>query len=156
MVFSIEDVRKKYDFYSKKYELPDFEKLNGEFGIESINRDSFLFLKVVRKKMMERIGTVMNFFEMLLNSTNVPRMYIPFVNSISVEDKQKLDKSYDSLSKLTLSSLELEINSNEEKEAKLIKEIYFSWENIKPNLSFVIDRIRIPIVKERKDKNYFG
>ena len=68
-----------------------------------------------------------------------------------------IEKIYDVLAELSLSSLALEINYSEEKEAQMIKTIHKEWNNLKPNFSKIVARAKMPSVSaERKDKSYFG
>lgn len=153
----LKELKKKYADLSKKYDLPDFDKLNLDFEIDKLDRDSDMLLRVVRKMMMEKLVNSVNFLEMLLNPGNSPRMYLPYIKSMSVVDLNLIDDLYTKLSKLTLSSLELEIESSEVKEAELIKKSFDEWNFLKTDFKKLIGSIRKPrTVVGKKERSYFG
>ena len=152
----LKDLKKSYEILSKKYKLPSFKELNEDFDIEKIDKESEILLKVVRKVMMEKIVNALGFLEMLLNPTNAPRMYIPFLSSMTVEDKKEIDEMYDVLAKLSLSAILLETNYEEKKEASAINNIYQSWQKLKNKLESIVKKIEHPSMQQKREKNYFG
>ena len=66
MVFDLKDFRKMYEGFEKKYDLPKFTELNGDFEIDKIDKESQYFLRVIRKVMMEKVVNSLNFLEMLI------------------------------------------------------------------------------------------
>ena len=106
--------------------------------------------------MMEKIVNALGFLEMLLNPTNAPRMYIPFLSSMTVEDKKEIDEMYDVLAKLSLSAILLETNYEEKKEASAINNIYQSWQKLKNKLESIVKKIEHPSMQQKREKNYFG
>src|SRR3989338_5550111 len=101
----IKDFKKEYAKLALKYKTPSFEELNENFEIERIEKDTEILLRAVRKLMMEKVVNSMNFIEMMLNPVNSPRMYLPFISGMTVEDKNSIDKIYDGLGELSLLAL---------------------------------------------------
>ena len=154
---SLKDLKQQYSSIAKKYSMPEFELINQDFEIDKIDSETDCLLRIIRKVIMEKIVNSISFLEMMINPVNTPRIYFPFIKSMSVEDKNLIEKIYDVLAELSLSSLALEINYSEEKEAKMIKTIHKEWNNLKPNFSKIVTRAKMPSVSaERKDKSYFG
>jgi len=150
------DLKKQYEPLSKKHKIPDFNKLNEDFEIDKIDRETDFLLRLIRKSMMEKIINSLGFVEMLLNPVNAPRLYLGYIKSISQEDKEKIDKIYESLADLSLSSLSLELSSDENKEAELIQKIYSKWNELKPDFKKIMDDMKNPKALTKKEKSYYG
>jgi len=150
------DLKKQYEPLSKKHKLPSFEKLNEDFEIDKIDRETDFLLRLVRKSMMEKIINSLGFVEMLLNPVNAPRLYLGYIKSISQEDKEKIDKIYEALADLSLSSLSLELSSDESKEAELIQKIFSKWNELKTDFKKIMDDMKNPKALTKKEKSYYG
>jgi len=70
----LEQLKKDYSAYEKKYKLPSFKELNESFEIEKIERQSDILLRIVRVIMMEKVIATQRFVESLLNPANAPRI----------------------------------------------------------------------------------
>ncbi len=152
----LKELKKIYEILSRKYKLPSFKELNEDFDIEKIDKESDILLKVVRKIMMEKIINALGFLEMLLNPSNAPRMYIPFLSSMTMDDRKEIDSMYDVLAKLSLSVVLLETKYEEKKEAIAIRSIYDSWQGLKNKLESLVRKIERPSMQQKKEKSYFG
>lgn len=151
------DLKKNYSILEKKYRLPAFDKLNEDFEIDKIDKESDLLLRYVRKIMMEKIVNSIGFLEMLLNPVNAPRIYISYVRSMTAEDKKIIDEMYSALGNLSVSALELEIDCSEKSEAEIIKHIYEIWQQQKPKFRKIINNLKKPNnIAAKKEKSYFG
>lgn len=152
----LKELKKEYLRLEKKYKLPKFIELNRDFEIDKLDKDTDLLLRAVRKLMMEKIVNSMSFLEMLVNPVNAPRMYIPYVRTMSLEDRKIIDKIYVELAGLTLLSLELEIESNEKNEADVIKRAFSVWQGLKPVFRIILNNIKKPRNFEKRERSYFG
>jgi len=79
-----------------------------------------------------------------------------YLRSLTVQDKQLLEKIYGSLADLSLASLELEVEYSEKREAELIKLIHNTWNRIRSDFKVVLSDIKKPNSVVKKDKSYFG
>ena len=157
MEFDINKLKKEYEKYENKYSLPSFEKLNEDFEIGKIDKDVGAFLRSVRKTMMEKIINSLGFVEMFLNPMNVPRIYLPYLKTMDMEDKKIIEKLYNVLSELSLLSLEREIRYSEKGEAELIKKVFNSWNELKNDIDNIIKNIKNPKIDYgKKERSYFG
>jgi len=156
MVFELNDLKKVYEDTARNHKLPGFKELNEDFEIEKIEKESNYLLRQVRKIMMEKIVNTMQFLEMIVNPMNAPRMYIPYIKSLGVEDRAGIDRIYGNFADLVVLSLELEIGCDEKKEAELINTIFKSWNDSKPALKKIFENIRKPNNSAKKERNYFG
>ncbi len=151
-----DELKKDYAVFEKKYNLPKFEVLNEEFEIEKIKRKSGILLKMIRKVMTEKIINSMNFIEMVLNPMNAPRIYLPYIKSMTSKDKEEVDKLYNALSDVVLNSLGLEIDYSEKNEADAIIEICRKWEESKPAFRKLVKGIQNPAAAATRERSYFG
>ncbi len=120
----LDELKKEYGRLGKKYSLPEFGEVNEAFEIEKIDRDSDSLMRVVRKVMMEKVVSSLGFVEMLLNPMNAPRMYIAYINSMSVDDKKSIEKIYSDLARVSVDALNCEIDYSEKAEAEVVKDIF--------------------------------
>lgn len=153
----LKELKSGYEKLAKKYKLPSFSELNRDFEIEKLDKDTELLLRTIRKFMMEKTVNSINFLEMLINPVNMPRMYMPYVRTMDTEDRKIIDKIYGRLAQLTLESLQLEVHSQEEAEAELIKKSFATWKELKQDFSRIITNIRNPReFVSKKERSYFG
>ena len=153
----LKELKNLYFGYEKKYKLPSFDKLNEQFEIEKIDRESAILMRVIRKIMMDKIVNSLAFLDMIANPMNAPRIYLSFIKSISDKDKEVMDKLYDSFGSLSLSCLALELDYSEKKEAEMVRSIYEQWEKARPEFSDLLKRVHKPVKNDvKKEKSYFG
>ena len=156
MTFDLGDLKKEYSVYAEKYRLPGFKTVNSDFEIEKIEKKSDTFLRSVRKTMMEKVVNTLGFLEAMYNPVNAPRMYVPFISSITSADKSEIDKYYKVLAGIVLTSLDLEMGYEEKREAELIKRIIKDWQEVKLGMKKLIKKMEKPGDSVKKEKNYFG
>lgn len=153
----IKELKEQYKSLEKKYGLPSFKELDECFEISKIENSADTVLKSVRKEMMDKVVSSLGFVEMLLNPMNAPRMYHAFIKSMTVEEKDSLEKIYISFGELNLLSLAREIDYDEKGEAELLKKIFGVWTEMKPEFRRIISGLLKPNSKlEKKDRSYFG
>ena len=152
----LENLKKNYEKIAKNHKLPSFSELNADFEIEKLERESDNLLRSVRKIMMEKIVNSMGFLDMLINPVNAPRMYLPYIQTMTNGDRKDLDSVYSSLGDLIIHSLDLEVDSTNENEAKLIKEIFVKWGELKGKFRQILDSIKKPRNFVKKERSYFG
>ena len=150
------EFEEKYSELVKKYKLPKLMDIEEKFELIKGEKNTNFILRSVRKSMIEKVGSLIGFLEMLLNPMNAPRMYIPFISSMGVDDKGKIDELYGTLAGFSFSSMELEFEYNEELEASLIKEIYSSWGEISSVIHSMVAKMKLPVSSMKKEKSYFG
>ncbi len=153
----LSDLKKQYIEFQKKYGLPEFSKLNEDFEIEKIDRESDIFLKTIRKVMMEKMVNSLAFLDMMMNPMNAPRIYLPYISSMGVEDKKIIDNLYGAFGEVSLACLPLEMNYSEKEEAEMIKHIYEQWDKSRKGFSELLKKVHKPVKNDiKKEKSYFG
>jgi len=92
----IEQIKEQYGGLQKKYQLPNFELINQNFEIEKIENETEFFARTIRKVMMDKIINALGFFDMFTSGNPIPRLYMPFVKSMTLGDRKVLDELYNS------------------------------------------------------------
>jgi len=152
-----EKIRKKYEELKKKYSLPDFEELNKEFEILTIEHEDFL-LREIRKNIISKITSVCESFENLLTPDNTVVSIYEY-KAFNDAEREEIFKLYKRLKVLEKLSLELSLNHDEKKDAEFINEFFSSWESIKNKIIKIIRKMRDFWEKESTKKDneeYFG
>lgn len=155
----LEILKKDYQKFQEKYNLPIFEKLNEDFQIEKAAEvETDYLLREIRKFIAEKFSDYLKFIESILHPINVPIFVFSFIRTLRVEEKNKLMEVYKELAKREIEIIELDIDFNEEKEAKFIDESYKLWQSIKKDILDVISRIKNNWDNkfEVNNKGYFG
>ena len=154
----LNDLKSEFKPLGKKYKLPSFDELNEAFEIDRIERETDFLLREVRKSMMDKILRYIQFTEMMLNPAQAPPMFLMFLKEVTEGERKIIQGCYKNFVELELHSLRLEIDYEESKEAGLIREIFDTWQNTRPEMGKVIDVLEknwngSPSVKI---KGYFG
>lgn len=127
------DIKKQYTELAKKHRLPDFEKLNMEFEISSIEETDFLLRSIISK-----IGEKIEFFlgtlgEMLHpDSSNI--YSIQEYRFFDEGERKRLFDIYRMLMSYSRNSIEVSLMCDEKEEAKFISELFNEWKALKPDL----------------------
>jgi hypothetical protein len=154
---ALEHLKKQYESLRKKYSLTEFPKLNQEFEIEKIQeRETELLLREIRHCMSERIASFLHFVELFLNPTMAPIFVLSAMKEVGERDKELIEKLYRELAAIELSSVALDVNYDEKKEAAFIKDVFKKWQDIKPELEEFSELLIKLSPKAEKRKNYVG
>ena len=156
---SLEKLKKDYKNIQKKYNLPEFKKLNEDFSIEKVAEiETENLIREIRRHMGEKFSNYLRLSEAILNPVNVPIFIFSIVKTIKPEDRKRLTDVYKKLSKIEVKSIEREIEFSEKKESEFIKESFKTWQEIKKDLMEVIDTVKRSWDNkfEINNKSYFG
>ena len=155
---SNEDMKKDYDKFRKMYNLPEFKSLNEDFDIGKIEYHNGTLLRDVRKMMVSKLASLLQFIELLLNPSNGSMFYMFAVRSIGESEKEMLNKLFESLGEIELESFYLDINYKERAEAEFIKKHFTSWQSMKKDLDKIIKCLNDGWRKSasKKERGYFG
>ncbi|MFA5992516.1 MAG: hypothetical protein WC796_02305 [Candidatus Pacearchaeota archaeon] len=153
-----EKVREEYEKLCTKYGLVSFKELNEDFDIDVSDLNIDTPLRDVRKAMVLKFSGFLNLIELLLNPTNGQMLNMFMSRGIGVEEKKILDKLFDILGEIVISSLSLDLEYSEKKEAEFIKSNFKKWQEVKKDALVVIGKIQDSWGKKefKKEKSYFG
>jgi len=152
-----EKIRKKYDKLKEKYALPDFDELNNEFELSTIECEEFL-LRKIRKKIADKINAMCEFLEGLLSPDNTIANIYEY-KAFDDDERKKIFELYKRLKILEKLALELSLNHDNEKDAKFIKNVFSLWNKIKTEMTTFIKKIKDFWEKESTTEykaGYFG
>jgi len=137
-------LKENYSKIQEKYALPNFVELNEDFQIEKVaDVETELLIKEIRKAVSEKFSSLLRFIESILNPVEASSIFMfSIINTISSEEKKRLNEIYKKLADNEIKILELEINFSEEKEAEFVKESYELWQEIKKDMQGVIETIK--------------
>jgi len=158
MELNLEALKKRYKKLQKKYKLPSFNELNQEFEIEKIQeKETDFLLREIRKIISDKIAAFLRLFELFINPTSAPIFILNVIKTLTLKDKELIERIYHKLVYLELTSMVRDINYNEKKEVEFIKKTAKKWKEIKVDLnqfSLILERIKTKRNETRK--SYFG
>ena len=151
-------MKKRYEILQKKYKLPEFDNINSRFDIGKIEIYSGNLLRDIRSVMMERVLHYVRLLELMLNPAQATPVFMVLLREINNSDKEVMNRVFNSFVSLELKSFKLDIGSDEEKEAKHIKEIFETWDKTSDDLIKLIDVMERnwKTGQKKKDKDYFN
>jgi hypothetical protein len=156
---TIEEIREEYEKFSKKHNLPDFEKLREDFDIDKLLEkvDGFL-IRDVRRTITEKTSAYLHVFETFVNPASPPLFVFSFLKNLTEEDKTKIKQIYKELTRLQIENMKLDTIYDEKTEIEFIKKTFDFWQKLKKDIYSVIERFHEEFEKdvEHSDKSYFG
>jgi len=139
----LENLKEDYKEIQKKYDLPEFEKLNEDFQIEKLAEIETDFLvKEIRKFIADKFMNYLRFIESILNPVNVPIFIFSIIKSIGEDEKKKLTEVYKKLVKCEVDLIKLDIESSEDDEVKFVKKSYKLWQEMKKDILKIVEVIK--------------
>ena len=138
----LEKLKKDYLKIQKKYNLPEFDKLNQDFSIEkAADSETDFLIREVRKLIAEKMSGYLRFTEMLINPTNAPIFVFSIIKNLGVREKKDLSEMYKKMAKNEIKLIGIDIEFSEEKEAEFIKDSYKLWQRLKRDFLNIVGTI---------------
>lgn len=135
-------LKKEYAKIQKKYNLPEFDKLNQDFSIEkAVDSETDFLIREIRKLVAEKMSGYLRFTEMLLNPANAPIFVFSIIKNLGVVEKKELSEMYKKMAKNEIKLIEIDIEFSEEKEAGFIKNSYKLWQGLKKDFLNILNTI---------------
>ncbi len=147
----VERIRK--DYASIKYELPDIDKLDEDFGIlSSLDKYTFI-LRDIEVIIAKKYSHYIQFFESLRNPKNNSPIFLAFLKSFNDDDLQEIMDIHNELSKEIIKNWKLDVVYSEENTAKTILEHYNNWQTLKFRILKILEKGNIDLLKRDKSEN---
>ncbi len=151
------DVRKFYEEFAERYDLPPYEQVDKELEISSVDADKFI-LRTVRGKIRSRVDGYAGMIEDLLNpDTSISLLHE--CTYISENMKKRMFNLYQKLMYMLRTADLLDIEKSMEQDARYISMYFKNLDKIKEGMKDIASlRMRTwkkeisPYVKEE----YFG
>lgn len=141
----------------KKHNLPSFKELDIEFDISNIEHDGYL-LRAIRRKMIEKAELFCKILESLMLPDASSLSSIQESKILDENTRQNMLKLFKKLMVYDRISLSLEIDNDDKKNIKFIKDLYSEWKEIKPQLMEIVKNMTDAWTKddESLEEKYFG
>lgn len=149
------EIKKKYG--EIKYDMPDYEALNKEFEISTIEAEEFL-LREIRRKMYDKIDKYLKILDSILQ----PEALIADMqecHTFTDEEKKQIYAQYKKLMYIKRLSYEIALDEDDETTAKFINDSYDVWQEVKPGLKKFVSKLKECWKKEsdiHEVLNYMG
>ena len=155
---ALDELRKDYEVFKEKYELPEFSELNKLFDIEEIGDcETEFLLRKIRRSISEKIEGHLRFVETVLNPSNAPMFFFKMIKKLNNSDKEILTEICERLGKIEIEIVKLDLDYNEEGEANFIKNVFEKMIDIKKQLLVVVDKLgNGPGSNQNNSRSYFG
>lgn len=132
-------VKKDYEVLKKKYNLPDFEALDNEFEISTIEKPDFL-LRNIKKKICEKMDVAAELLAKLIQPETTCIADLYEYRCFGDKDKKEIFALYSKVLYLHRRLLETDFLLDDNSDAAVIKLITKEWPDIRKQM--------IPFVKE--------
>ena len=156
------DVKKEYEKYQKKHNLPSYDELDKEFELLYIGdiKEIKFTLRFVRRRINDKISAACNMLQSLLQPN--PSSFINLQESsfFSKEEKMAYSALLRDLMQIERVSLVLDFSSDDKKEAEFIKGVYKKWLEWKEEILKITKKLvegwKNLEIKEEKKEQYFS
>ena len=154
-----EEIVKAYEQLKKEYRLPDFEKINSEFQISSLENKDFL-LRDIMGKITEQIEFMNSILAPIIQPDANILNDLHECRGFNDDEKKQIFELYSRLMVIHKLSLELALVNDDKEIANFINDTFKIWYELKQSVVKNIKKIRkiwengISDIKE--DLGYLG
>ena len=129
-----------YEKLIKKYRIPDYDVLDHEFEVSTLEDEQF-FLRGVREKISEKIERLVNMFDDLLHPKSTFTGNVES-NVLTDEDKEKIIDIMKRLMYFYRRVTELQIDDSDKKNAEFINEVFKEWDELKKKSLLIVGKLK--------------
>ena len=151
------EIKTLYQNLSKKHNLPDYDKLNNDFEIFSIEHTEFL-LREIRRKISEKVESYIKTLTGVMQAdSSFADMYE--ASALTEQEHESAFKLFKRLMNLDRYSIEISIDETDEKTAEFIKNIEKEWPKLKKEFKSIVNKLKTNWLKEirvKTDTGYMG
>lgn len=126
-------VEKAYAKLKKEFDLPDFDFLNKEFEIITIEPDAF-FLREIKRKIRDRLNYAADILNKMIQPETTALSDLYEYRCFDDEDKQKIFELFSRIMYLSRKIVESEFLLDEKQDAAVIREVAEKWPKIRKEL----------------------
>ncbi len=155
----LENLKIEYEKLSKKYKLPDFDKLAEDFDIEKIvEKETSFVLRDMRRMINEKLSAYLHFFEVLMNPSSPPMFVFSMLKNLNEQDHQIIKKIYAKIAKYQIVVMKLDTIYNEKNEANFILTTFNDFQDMKIKINEILEKLGkdIDLNNSADKKGYFG
>lgn len=140
-------IKKEYEKLKKKFSLPNYDEVNNELEISSIETEDFL-LRQIRRKISERIDSIIDPLGSLLQPSAESMIDMHECKFFDDKDKKKMIDIYKKLMILSRQALEADIEHDDNADAVLIKDFFKEWNILKKDVVAFMKKMKLCWEKE--------
>ena len=133
-------VKKEYELLKKKYALPDFDVLDKEFEISTIEVDGGFLLREIKRKIQDRLMHACEILTKLIQPETTSLSDLYEYRCFDDAAKKKIFEVFTKIMYLRRKIQETELILEATEDAKIIKEAADTWPKIRTQI--------IPFIKE--------
>jgi hypothetical protein len=151
-------IKETYEKLKKKFNLPDYEEVNNELEISSVESEDFL-LRQIRKKISERIETITTELGSILQPSAESLTDMHECRFFDDKEKKKMIETYKKLMIISRTGLEAEIGCDDRKDADMINNFFKEWKSLKKDVLAFMKKMKTCWEKETEIEEkleYFG
>jgi len=135
------DFIKRYKVVAKKYHLPDYDYIDSEFEIYSLEEEKYI-LRAIRDKIVRKIDDYVKILEDILYPDSSSYSSIYETRVLNDEDKDKILRLHQKLMILLRTALYTSVDNEDQDTAKFITEVCSQWDSFKPQLKDTADKLK--------------
>lgn len=149
-------IKEAYEKLKKKHSaLPDFDDINHEFEIESIEKEFFL-LRNIRRVIADKLEVLMNSLAHVLQPESISICEFYEFRCFDAEKKAVLFNLFKQLRFNYLKLVKLDIILDDGRDAEAIRDVLKFWKDFKPKMVPYFDVIGECWEKEYDEKEILG
>ena len=135
------DIVERYDALAKEYDLPDYDSLDFEFEIYSLEDAKYL-LRAIMEKMAQKIYGAVKILEDVLYPDASSYSSIYETRVMDEADKDKILHLHKEMMVLLRKSLCIAIDHEDHEVAKFIYEVFSKWQRLKPGFKEIANKLK--------------
>lgn len=136
-------IKDAYEKLRKKYKvLPDFEKIDNEFEISTIEKKDFL-IRNIKRKINEKLELLNNVLDKMVHPDPASLIEMVEAKCFDYDDRSQIFELHKKLLLLQKDILELDLLQDEKTDVDFIKKITEQWSSIRKEM--------LPNVRKLKD-----
>jgi hypothetical protein len=142
-ISDLENLKGCYAGIKNQYDLPAFDDLNFDFGIEKIQgEETDILIREVRKYISDKFSSYLRLVETLLSPNNAQMFVFMMLKSVTTADKEMLQSIYKKLAKKEIELIELDLKYNIDAEVAFINSAFELWQEVKKDLLELVRKIK--------------
>lgn len=126
-------MKEEYEKIRKKHGLPDFDALDKEFEISTIEPDGFL-LREIKRKMRDRLNYATDVLNKMIQPETSALSDLYEYRCFDDSDKQRIFELFSRVMYLSRKIVESEFLIDEKKDAEVVKEIAEKWPGLRKDI----------------------
>ena len=131
----------RYKGLAKKYELPDYDSLDIEFEIYSLEDAKYL-LRAILEKMVHKIDDSIKILEDVLYPDASSYSSIYETRAISEADKDKILCLHKEMMIILRKAICISMDYEEQETAKFICEVFSEWQKLKQGIKEIAGKLK--------------